>query len=62
MDVISGARVLVVRAALVLLVAVAGVTPAAAQGALFGQQSVPEDVKPLMQKPFGILVLVDERG
>ena len=36
--------------------------PVAAQGALFGQNWVPEDMKPLMQKPFGVAFLSTNIG
>lgn len=50
------------RAAFALLVSLFAVSPAAAQGALFGQESVPESIKPLMQKPFGISFLQTNVG
>jgi hypothetical protein len=48
-------RAFAVCSACVLLVTLFVATPAAAQGVLpFGQNAVPEEFRPLMQKPFGI--------
>ncbi len=53
----SHVRALVAVAACAAFALFLTVAPAAAQGALFGQNWVSEDVKPLMQKPFGISFL-----
>jgi hypothetical protein len=49
-----GVRTSFVPAACVLFAFLLSTAPAGAQGALFGQSWVPEDLKPLMQKPFGV--------
>jgi hypothetical protein len=54
MTVPSRVRVPFVLAACVVFACLTSSAPAAAQGALFGQSWVPEDMKPLMQKPFGV--------
>ena len=46
-----------VLAACVVFAFLLSTAPAAAQGALFGQNWVPEDLKPLMQKPFDPLLV-----
>ncbi len=57
MTVPSRVRVPFVLAACVVFAVLLTVAPAAAQGALFGQGWVSEDLKPLMQKPFGVSFL-----
>jgi len=53
----SRIRALVVPAVCAVFALLVAVAPAAAQGALVGQSWVPEDLKPLMQKPFGVSFL-----
>jgi hypothetical protein len=53
----SRIRAFVVLAACAAFAFLLTVAPAAAQGALFGQSWVSEDLKPMMQKPFGVSFL-----
>ncbi len=53
----SRVRALVLLAACAAFAFLLTVAPAAAQGALFGQSWVSEDLKPMMQKPFGVSFL-----
>jgi hypothetical protein len=53
----SRVRPVVALTALGAFVSLLAVAPAAAQGALFGRNWVPEDITPLMQKPVGISFL-----
>jgi len=62
MTVPSRVRAPFVLAACVVFAFLASTAPAAAQGALFGQNWVPEDLKPLMQKPFGVSFLSTSVG
>jgi hypothetical protein len=50
-------RALVALAACAAVAPLLAAAPAAAQGALFGQNWVPEDVRPLVQRPVGISFL-----
>ncbi len=62
MTVPSRVRAPFVPAACVVFAFLLSTAPAAAQGALFGQSWVPEDLKPLMQKPFGVSFLSTSVG
>lgn len=62
MTVPSRVRAPFLTAACVVFAFLVSTAPAAAQGALFGQNWVPEDLKPLMQKPFGVSFLSTNVG
>jgi hypothetical protein len=62
MTVPSRVRAPFMLAACVVLAFLVSTAPAAAQGALFGQNWVPDDLKPLMQKPFGVSFLSTNVG
>ena len=62
MTVPSRVRAPFLPAACVVFALLLSSTPVAAQGALFGQGWVPEDLKPLMQKPFGVSFLSTNVG
>jgi hypothetical protein len=62
MTVPSRVRASFFSAAFVVFAFLVSGAPAVAQGALFGQGWVPDDLKPLMQKPFGVSFLSSNVG